>query len=450
MVDRYKVLDVSCARCEKLATDNHKTNGALMSKSPLRVAVIGGGIAGTALALGLSKSSHVNVKLFETAPAFGEIGAGVSFGVNAVEAIQRLGIGELYKSVADSSPAPWQDIWFEWRHAHDASLVGATVAPGIGQSSIHRADFIDMLEKRLPAGIASLGKHVVDYTENAEGVTLNFADGSTYTADVAIAADGIKSSIRNTLLRAAGHDAVHPQFTGTSAYRGLVETSALREAYQAASLDEHLLNVPQMYLIEDGHVLTFPVKKGKLINIVAFVSERSVAKPQWPSDQPWVRPATTDEMLHRFAGAGEAVKTLLTSIKSPTLWALHDFDPLPTYVHGRVALIGDAAHAMLPHQGAGAGQGLEDAYFMAELLGNPLHEASDIPALLEVYDDVRRGRASKVQLTSREAGELYEYRTPGVERDTAKLKTLLESRMDWIWNYDLGAESRLAVKPTYA
>ncbi|MGO4003364.1 salicylate 1-monooxygenase [Pseudomonas fluorescens] len=421
-----------------------------MSKYPLRVAIIGGGIAGTALALGLSKAAHVDVKLFETAPAFGEIGAGVSFGVNAVEAIRRLGIGELYQEVADSTPAPSQDVWFEWRHAHDASLIGATLAPGIGQSSIHRADFIDMLEKRLPAGIASLGKHVVGYKETAEGVTLNFADGGTYTADVAIAADGIKSSIRNVMLEAAGHPKVDPQFTGTSAYRGLVETSVLREAYRAASLDEHLLSVPQMYLIEDGHVLTFPVKKGRLINIVAFVSDRSVTPLNWPIDQPWVRPATADEMLHRFAGAGPAVKTLLTSIKAPTLWALHDFDPLPTYVHGRVALIGDAAHAMLPHQGAGAGQGLEDAYFMAELLGNPSHSATDIPTLLEVYDHVRRARASRVQLTSREAGELYEYKTAGVGSDTPKLKNLLESRMDWIWKHDLGKEAQLAVKPAYA
>ncbi len=84
-----------------------------MTTAPLRVAIVGGGMAGTALALGLSKAEHVKVRLFETAPAFGEIGAGVSFGVNAVAAIQRLGIGAIYRSVANSTPAPWQDIWFE-------------------------------------------------------------------------------------------------------------------------------------------------------------------------------------------------------------------------------------------------------------------------------------------------------------------------------------------------
>ncbi|KAB0508998.1 salicylate 1-monooxygenase [Pseudomonas moorei] len=419
-----------------------------MNSSPLRVAIVGGGIAGAALALGLSKAPHIHVKLFETASAFGEIGAGISFGVNAVEAINRLGVGNVYRDIADSTPAPWQDVWFEWRHADDASLIVATLAPGIGQSSIHRADFIDMLERRLPAGIASLGKHLLGYEENPDDVTLKFADGSTYTADVLIAADGIKSTIRNSVLTAAGHDRVDPRFTGTSAYRGLVETAVLREAFRAASLDEHLLNVPQMFLIEDGHVLTFPVKKGRLTNIVAFVSDRSVAEPEWPAGQPWVRNATTDEMLHRFDGAGSAVKTLLSSIKNPTLWALHDFDPLPTYVHGRVALIGDAAHAMLPHQGAGAGQGLEDAFFMTEVLSNPAHGVADVPRLLAAYDDTRRARASRVQLTSREAGDLYEYKTQGVGRDTSKLKFCLENRMDWIWKHDLGEEVQQAMKDT--
>ena len=91
-----------------------------MQNSPLRIAIVGGGIAGVALALDLCRHPHLDVRLFESAAAFGEVGAGVSFGANAVRAIVGLGIGEPYGQIADQTPAPWQDVWFEWRRGADA------------------------------------------------------------------------------------------------------------------------------------------------------------------------------------------------------------------------------------------------------------------------------------------------------------------------------------------
>jgi salicylate hydroxylase len=119
---------------------------------------------------------------------------------------------------------------------------------------------------------------------------------------------------------------------------------------------------------------------------------------------------------------------------------LHDLAELDAYVHGRVALIGDAAHAMLPHQGAGAGQGLEDAYFLAELLADPALGHADVPHLLEIYESIRKPRACAVQRTSREAGDLYEFRDADAGSDAAVLKHLLETRFDWIWNHDLDSD----------
>ncbi|MNN33485.1 Salicylate hydroxylase [compost metagenome] len=100
---------------------------------------------------------------------------------------------------------------------------------------------------------------------------------------------------------------------------------------------------------------------------------------------------------------------------------------------------------MLPHQGAGAGQGLEDAYFLAELLSNEAASAADVPALLAAYDEVRRERASRVQRTSWEAGELYEYKNPTVGRDSRKLKNALEQRLDWVWQHSLDDEVKKAL-----
>ncbi|RZI54005.1 MAG: salicylate 1-monooxygenase, partial [Pseudomonas sp.] len=314
-------------------------------QSKLQIAIVGGGIAGIALALDLCRHSHLDIQLFEAAPAFGEVGAGVSFGANAVRAIEGLGIGESYRRIADRTPEPWQDIWFEWRRGEDAGYLGASVAPGVGQSSVHRADFLDALVCQLPAGIACFDKRAVEVEELAERVRIRFTDGTELACDLLIAADGIKSSIRDHVLRGLGQPAVAPRFSGTCAYRGMIDSETLRVAYRANGIDEHLINVPQMYLGLDGHILTFPIKQGRLINVVAFISDRSVPEPQWPREKPWVKDTTQAEMLEAFSDWGDAVRVLLECITAPTLWALHDLAELPGYVHGRVGLIGDAAHA---------------------------------------------------------------------------------------------------------
>ncbi|WP_297835507.1 salicylate 1-monooxygenase [Pseudomonas sp.] len=407
------------------------------SQSTLQIAIVGGGIAGVALALDLCRHPHLNIQLFEAAPAFGEVGAGVSFGANAVRAIEGLGIGKPYELIADRTSAPWQDIWFEWRRGTDAGYLGNSVAPGVGQSSVHRADFLDALAQQLPPGIACFDKRAVQVDEVDERVRIRFTDGTQYECDLLIAADGIKSSIRDYVLQGLGHPAVVPRFSGTCAYRGMIDSETLRAAYRAADIDEHLINVPQMYLGLDGHILTFPVKKGRLINVVAFVSDRSSPDPQWPQDTPWVKNTTQADMLQAFSSWGDAVRVLLECIPAPTLWALHDLEELPGYVHGRVGLIGDAAHAMLPHQGAGAGQGLEDAWLLARLLADPHVTAENVKPLLGAYNDVRRPRACRVQRTSLEAGELYEMRDGHVSDNEQLLSTTLASRFDWLWNHDI-------------
>ncbi|MNO97144.1 Salicylate hydroxylase [compost metagenome] len=153
-----------------------------------------------------------------------------------------------------------------------------------------------------------------------------------------------------------------------------------------------------------------------------------------------MRDSSQREMLDAFAGWGDAARILLQCIDAPSCWALHDLAELPGYVHGRVALIGDAAHAMLPHQGAGAGQGLEDAYFLARLLGDPRMSQDNLHAMLDAYDAVRRPRACQVQRTSWQAGELYELRDRQVGADENALAATLERRFDWLWNHDLDAD----------
>ncbi|OPK05587.1 MULTISPECIES: salicylate 1-monooxygenase [Pseudomonas] len=409
-------------------------------KPALRVGIIGGGISGVALALSLCQHSHLEVQLFEAAPAFGEVGAGVSFGPNAVRAIAGLGLGEAYLQVADRTPQPWEDVWFEWRRGSDASYLGATIAPGVGQSSVHRADFLDALVRHLPEGIAQFRKRATEVEQQGGELQVLFADGTEYRCDLLIGADGIKSALRSHVLEGQGLAHLGPRFSGTCAFRGMVDSLQLREAYRINGIAEHLVDVPQMYLGLDGHILTFPVRNGSSINVVAFISDRSQPEPTWPADAPWVREVSQLDMLDAFFGWGDAARILLECIPNPTLWALHDLAELPTYVHGRVVLIGDAAHAMLPHQGAGAAQGLEDAYFLARLLGDPHADAETLPELLKAYDDLRRPRACLVQRTSFETGELYELRDPIVGANEQLLGETLATRFDWLWNHDLDTD----------
>lgn len=416
----------------------------MQNPSSLRIAIVGGGIAGVALAIDLCRHAHLDVTLFEAAAAFGEVGAGVSFGANAVRAIAGLGIAEPYRQIADQTPAPWQDVWFEWRRGADAGYLSASVAAGVGQSSVHRADFLDALASQLPDGIAQFSKRAVSVRQDAEQVHITFTDGSEHACDLLIGADGIKSSIRDHVLGGLGQPLASPRFSGTCAYRGLIDSDTLRAAYRERGVDEHLLDVPQMYLGLDAHILTFPVKQGRLINVVAFVSDRSQPDPQWPADQPWVRTTSQAEMLQAFDGWGDAARILLECIPAPTLWALHELDELPGYVHGRVALIGDAAHAMLPHQGAGAGQGLEDAWLLARLLADPQVLDAPLPKVLEAYDAIRRPRACLVQRTSHQAGELYELRESQTAADEGLLGQTLAERFAWLWEHDFDAELRQA------
>ena len=410
--------------------------------APLRVAIVGGGIAGVALGVGLAGRPHLDVTLYEAARAFGEVGAGVSFGPNAVRAVAGLGLEREYLALADRTPAPWQDIWFDWRYARDEGHIGSSIAAPTGQSSVHRAEFLDLLSQRLPPGMARFSKRAVSVTQDGAGATILFADGSEATADLVIVADGIKSALRDGVLLGRGASPAGPIYSGTRAYRGMIDTASLRQAFSASGLDTRMVDVPQMFLAENAHVLTFPVKQGALTNIVAFTTHPQ--SPAWPEADPWVRAATSQEMLADFDTCGPAVRTILSRIEQPTVWALHDLPELEAYVHGRVALIGDAAHAMLPHQGAGAGQGLEDAYFLAQLLSDTSLGQRGIPGLLLAYETIRKPRARAVQRTSREAGDLYEFRAEEAGDERGALKQLLESRFDWIWNHDLDSDVQLA------
>lgn len=430
----------------KIANDVNLSDlvrNAKMDKK-IKVAVIGGGIAGLALTTQLLKNPNLEVHLYEAAAQFSEIGAGISFGANAVKAIHLLGLGQEYESIADKVKAPFTDIWFQWRNGYTDDYLSASVAPNVGQSSVHRADFLDTLIPLVPQKNVHFNKRVKKINATEDQVSIQFVDNQLIECDYLIGCDGIHSVVRNHVLDSHELAQVNPEFSGTWAYRGIIKFEEFKQAIQELGNDLELAEVPQMLLGKDKHILTFPIRQGEEINIVAFKSDRT--QTTLPENTPWTKPVSKQEMLDDFADWSESCQALLNLIEQPTIWALHQTAPLSTYKnsHQNVIVIGDAAHAMLPHQGAGAGQGLEDALILANLLANPKLTANNIKLVSKIYEDIRLARAVKVQRTSQESGEIYELYSQHY-RDFASVGAHLVHRFDWLWEHPLEQDIQRSV-----
>jgi salicylate hydroxylase len=157
---------------------------------------------------------------------------------------------------------------------------------------------------------------------------------------------------------------------------------------------------------------------------------------EWNHDE-WVIHTTKDDILADFAAWGPHVQKIVHAMQKPDIWALFYHLPCDTYYKGRVCLLGDAAHATTPHQGAGAGSCIEDALFMSELL-KEAEKKEDIERAFKVFDEVRRPRTQKLVKTSLEAGQLYEFELEGDDLD--KIEANQMQRMRWIWDFNLDEE----------
>ena len=365
--------------------------------SSYTVAVLGGGIAGLCLAIGLQRRG-VPFHLYESAHAFAEVGAGVGFGPNSVRAMQLLDprVRERYGMLATQNKDD-EGIWLEFwmgcdrrsgtdSKANDARSNGITNgdvhdlkandarsngfangaahgeerAAGIkegdkiaeltstvdgkpfGQSSVHRAAFLDALVALIAKENVSFNHRVVAIDDlGAEGLRIHFEHGETATADAAIGCDGIKSRVRRMVL---GDDnpAAHPSFTGKYAYRELIPMDKA-----VALLGDRLARNSTMYNGYHGHVITMPIEHGEMMNVVAFGTKQD---GKW-EDERWVIKTEQETMRGDFKDFGQNVRDILSLMQTPDLWALFEYPPAETYFKGRVCLLGDAAHASTPHQG---------------------------------------------------------------------------------------------------
>ncbi|ORY00960.1 salicylate hydroxylase-like protein [Clohesyomyces aquaticus] len=414
---------------------------------PFNLAIVGGGIAGLTLAISLQKY-NIPFTLYESASKFGEIGAGVGFESCMVRVMERISpaIKEGFlrcatNNVEERDPPLWFTVRVgDHRKADQDGVVmekegkkiklGEPIFDFHGRSGprggVHRAHFLDELVKLVPAEVAKFGKKLVDIrtADDASGdASLLFADGTTAQHTAVIGCDGIKSRTREIVL---GKQEAQAVFSGKYAYRGLIPMQKAKEI-----LGELEPTTPQMYVGYSGHVLTFPIARGTIMNVVAFSS-----RSEW-KDPNWVVQTTREDMQADYKDWSPTVRAIVANMKNPDIWALFNHTPARTFfqTQPRLVLLGDAGHATTPHQGAGAGMCIEDCYVLGELLGE-VDSIQGLEKAFQAYDEVRRPRSLKLVQTSREAGQLWEFEGPKGD-NLAALEANALDRMKWIWDHDI-------------
>jgi salicylate hydroxylase len=351
--------------------------------SRISVVVVGGGIGGLFAANALT-ARGIDVSVYEQAPELGEIGAGVYVTPNSARHLVRLGLGpslEKHGARVGSGSRYYR---------HDGTPIAPVqVADSSGWNAnfgMHRADFVEFLSAALPAKIVHTGHRCIGFEQDGDVARAKFANGAVAEGDVVIAADGIHSELRPFVFPPST-----PVFSGSVAYRGTLPHE---------EVPDWPTDAWEMWLGTGKHFLVFPLRAGKLINYVGFVPADREMKESWSAS------GDPDQLRAEFAGWNPRIENLLAKVEQTFRWALYDRDPLPTWTRGRLSLLGDAAHPMLPHLGQGANQAIEDGMALATILARA--DRTSVPAALRAYEKLRRERVAQVQLGARENGLRYD------------------------------------------
>jgi salicylate hydroxylase len=289
------------------------------SSKKFTVTIVGGGIGGLTLAIGLLRRG-VSVQIYEAAAAFGEIGLGLSIGPAAHRAMPLIDaqIRDIYDSLITThadSPGyeQFRQTWFEiiWATGDKAGqvLIDLKALPS-GQTTLRRADFLAALVGLIPKDVTHFGKRLERLEETADGVHLNFEDGTSVVADMVIGCDGIRSKVKESILPEESEQC-KPQYSGMYGYRAVLDMDTMVQA-----VGEHRARVSTMYVGKGAYGISYPIMRGKKANVGLY--KLSAA---WDSET-WVRPATKENMQKDLGHMGEYVNSLLNvSRKYPGLYS---------------------------------------------------------------------------------------------------------------------------------
>jgi 6-hydroxynicotinate 3-monooxygenase len=345
----------------------------------LSIAIVGAGMGGLSAAATL-RHFGMDVQVYEQAPRFARIGAGIQMMPNSMRVLRQIGIEQRLRQVSFAPHSHLNRVWDTGEVTRELPMPeGLYGAPYL---CMHRGDLHDALLSALPAEIIHLGKRLVGLDQTASQVTLTFADGSRAHADAVIGADGVHSVVRDIII---GPDV--PLHKGRIAYRG-VFPSALMNGRDLGPSRTKWWGI-------DRHIVIYYTNKAR--GEVYFVT--SVPEPaEWVTSESWSAKGDVKELRQAYAGFHADVRAVLDACPDCHKWAILEREPLSRWSDGRVVLLGDACHPMTPYMAQGAATAIEDAAVLARCLDAT--DSEDIEGAFRRYEAHRKPRTSLIQAIS--------------------------------------------------
>jgi salicylate hydroxylase len=382
--------------------------------SSCRIAIVGGGLAGLAAANAL-KTFGIEAEVFEAAPQLGEIGAAVNASPQAVKALRALGVGDGIAEVAHLSRGIYTRNMQTGEFLEFNDRFKAAERYGAPYYTFHRADLLTALVSPLDRSAIHLGHRLTGLEERGDRVVLSFENGSRVESEFVIGSDGIRSVVRQALY---GDD--NPTYTGQMVWRALLNGSDVP--------DEVMEPMGHTQWVGPGcHFIAYYIRRGKLVNIV---TQEDTDK--WV-EEGWSTRGDPDEMRQSFPNPEPRLAKLLGLVTDCSKWGLFTRPLTRNWGRGRVQLIGDAAHAMLPNAGQGACQAFEDAY----ILGRWLEANRDPAEAFASFRNVRIPRVHGVQRLSLSNARFKHMRDAKAQKELiASGKGSAHGNSDWVWGFD--------------
>lgn len=385
---------------------------------PYRIIIAGAGLGGLAAAACLLQDGH-DVEVFEQSRALSEVGAGIQISANAMHVLRHIGADE---ELAEQAVRP---LAYTFCMGDTGEVVQSFAlsdqheqAHGAPYYHVHRADLHDILARRVLAlkpGCIHVQHRLVEYLEEADGVTAVFDNGRRMKADLLVGADGLKSAVR---LQMRGAD--NPVYTGDSVWRAMVPAEKVLREFDVVE--------QKLWMMPGGHAIAYFIRNCKTVNFGLVKKKAKTAGESWTIRRPW------EELKADVEGWNPAVQAIVDAADKDAcyLWALHIREPKSDWSTHRVTTLGDAVHATLPYLAQGAAMAFEDA----AVLTRAIRLEADLSRALQLYQRNRYERTGRVVRESSENGRIFHQPSREALRDVFANRNMGQERSDWLFSYN--------------